>query len=470
MSETLHFFRTGLNNNGSTKKLYALAAKLDKSNYNRPNLNKLNIGPDFMTLRLLYIAPFFPPLARAASYTSIKFVRGLANLGCQIDVLSDLWPSAPKDPATLDFIPKNVRVFRDFSSRGKGVNITQSTRLKASPSSPTKKASVEWLPMGEMGFFMGHGARAAQNLAKKTPYDAIIAQASPVASLESARRVAKKTGLPLFGLLDDPWGPCDLRAGRRPWHTRLIEGWFERRFLQQASHCFLVTETTCNDYRIAFPQLPADFFSYIHCGIDAALLGDMGVGTATLNPNGPFTILFLGTFSNFVRPQHFFALLKELAKRGWTPDKIRFSPTTQLDQDSLKEAKAHGITDYIVPIPPVPHNQVAALMSQADLLALSVMTPQRIAAKTYDYLAVDRPILALSKHHPELQRLLSETGAGQLFHPEEGGKSADYVESLLTGSRPPTTHRSSVALEALEIATSAQTMLYQINKTLQNSC
>lgn len=428
-----------------------------------PNLKTLlEETPQHMAKRLLYIAPYFPPIARASAYTTIKFVRALAAQGSVVDVLCDLWPSAPRDPGMLQHIPANVRVFRDFSPRAQGLDPLADPEPIAPQTAPHARARYtrEWLPMGEMGFHIGHASRAAGKRAQENAYDAVIAHASPVAALEVGRRVASKTGLPLIGILDDPWGPCELRRPSRPWHTRAIEGWFERLFLKQARHCFLVTEAARDAYIAAFPNVPATKFSNIHCGIDAPLLGP--APHTPDNAGRPFTLLFLGTFSRFITIEQFFPLLSEMRRRGWTADKLRFQPTAWPDRTAWAEAARLGIQDFIRPIPPVPHTQVAAIMAAADVLVVSAPTPQRIQAKIYDYLTADRPILALTEAHPELRQILETSGAGKLFRPTDATSSADYLEALMKTPHPPRAPHDPDVLRRLTTTVSADAILRKI--------
>jgi glycosyltransferase involved in cell wall biosynthesis len=102
-----------------------------------------------------------------------------------------------------------------------------------------------------------------------------------------------------------------------------------------------------------------------------------------------------------------------------------------------------GIEDVVDVGGPVPHEQVARIVAAADLLFLTLPTRVdgsrggRISAKTYEYLATDRPILAAVPPGENWDYLSGKPGVWLLAPDDEHGISAVIAElarAKLTGS------------------------------------
>jgi hypothetical protein len=93
-----------------------------------------------------------------------------------------------------------------------------------------------------------------------------------------------------------------------------------------------------------------------------------------------------------------------------------------------------GVQDVVDVGGPVPHEQVAQIVAAADLLFLTLPTRTdgsrggRISAKTYEYLATDRPILAAVPRGENWDYLSGKPGVWLLAPDDEQGMSAVIAE------------------------------------------
>jgi hypothetical protein len=93
-----------------------------------------------------------------------------------------------------------------------------------------------------------------------------------------------------------------------------------------------------------------------------------------------------------------------------------------------------GVQDVVDVGGPVPHEQVARIVAAADLLFLTLPTRTdgsrggRISAKTYEYLATDRPILAAVPPGENWDYLSGKPGVWLLAPDDEQGMSAVIAE------------------------------------------
>jgi glycosyltransferase involved in cell wall biosynthesis len=94
-----------------------------------------------------------------------------------------------------------------------------------------------------------------------------------------------------------------------------------------------------------------------------------------------------------------------------------------------------GVEDVVTVTGPIPHREVTAAAAAADLLFLTL--PQRrdespggrISAKTYEYLATDRPILAATPPGENRDYLQGRDGVWLVDPADEAGM-ADAIEQL----------------------------------------
>ncbi len=392
----------------------------------------------------LYISPFFPPLARTGAFRALKFTRHLPDQGWQPVVLADLWPGAAVDAALAEAVPGDTPVVHDYGPRAAEAILAAAPPLPraAGRPSPARPAGLfrgrEWLPLGAAAFAIPHALRAARRVLAAHPVEAIMVNADPVAALVVGERLAAESGLPLVADLRDPWGPCELRRPLRPATTRAIEGLAERRVVRRAAAVILNTETTADDYRRHYPNVAAKRFSFIRNHGDGALIRS---GEAPAPAFEVFTLLFLGGFSRFVRPDPLLALLAELKRRGHGPEAVRLALTERLDVESERRAEQLGLAAMIETVGNLPYRDVGKLIDAADVGTLIAPSRQRVQAKFYDYVTGERPILAIGERHPELDAILSETEAGRRIRPGAVPEMADWVERHLARGRHPTAPR-----------------------------
>jgi hypothetical protein len=114
-----------------------------------------------------------------------------------------------------------------------------------------------------------------------------------------------------------------------------------------------------------------------------------------------------------------------------------------------------GVQDVVDVGGPVPHEQVAQIIAAADLLFLTLPTRTdgsrggRISAKTYEYLATDRPILAAVPQGENWDYLAGKPGVWLLAPGDRDGMSAVIAElsrAKLAG-KPLSFNRSELAEE-----------------------
>ncbi|MCO4762703.1 MAG: glycosyltransferase [Myxococcales bacterium] len=401
--------------------------------------------------RFLYLSPYFPPLSRVGALRPLKFARHLPTHGWAPVVLCDLWPAAQVDLDLLTAIPDSTIVVRRWSRRA-GPAWRQLKhappaerdhgRVRSPPpaaSSWPRRLIPKWLNNPELVPLGEHGPRMRRNLvvARETlaqhPCEAIVVNADPYSGCLVGAQLSKETGLPLLLDLRDPWALCELRRPRRPLPIRQLIDTLERRAVTQAGAVILNTETTKQDYQRHYRGLPADHFHCIRNNFDADLI------SGGRHPGfDRFSLLFLGNFGRFINAEILLKTLAELRRRGVPSQELQLVVTGKFPAESWRMAQGMGVQDMVRLHAHVPYRQIRSVMQSADALVLLIQPNgrQRFAAKFFDYLSSDRPIVAVSDN-TELSQVLAQTQAGTSVRHGDVTGLADAIHDLWKQGRAP---------------------------------
>ncbi|MCB9739666.1 MAG: glycosyltransferase [Deltaproteobacteria bacterium] len=416
--------------------------------------------------RLLLISPCFPPQSRVGALRPLKFARHMTQHGWVPAVLADLWSGTATDPDLLAAVPDSTIVVRDYSRRATPAFAAfeaasrrpapaEAPRVRG-PSQRGENASPRWLPalldnpelipLGEHAPRMPYALRAARRVLERYPCDAIMVNADPFAACLVGARLKRETGLPLIIDLRDPWALCELRRPMRPLPIRALIDRLERDVVRTADRVILNTETTLQDYRAHYPDLPPERFTCIRNHADRELIGHGS------HPGfDRYTLLFLGNFGRFIKADVLIRVLAELRRRGIDEKSVQLVVTGNFPETSWRMAQGMGVAAMIHLHTHVPYRQIGAIMDAADLLVLLIQPRgrQRLAAKLFDYLVSERPVLAISES-VELRDLLARSGAGSAFDYAEISAIADHIASEIAAGRGRRVTRNAVGATSEE--------------------
>lgn len=124
-----------------------------------------------------------------------------------------------------------------------------------------------------------------------------------------------------------------------------------------------------------------------------------------------FTMAFFGHFHRkWVSPANWFKAFSELIKEGKLPSDCRI----KIIGYSLKLDVPQDIASNVLLIPPVVHSEAIRMSLEADTLVVIHTTGRKgvYTGKLFDYLATNKPILALCDPEDVIAGLLEETKAG----------------------------------------------------------
>ncbi|MDE5730613.1 MAG: glycosyltransferase [Alistipes sp.] len=174
----------------------------------------------------------------------------------------------------------------------------------------------------------------------------------------------------------------------------------ERRILREADLVTTVSRPLLEDFRKLCGH---DRFLEIRNGYDYEEIRDV-----SFQPQ--FTLAYIGKFYGVIRPDRFFEVLVRMKAAGELPEDFRF----RIVGNGMPLRVPEPIRANVEQLAAVPHDRAIGMSLEADVLVMIHPTGRKgvYSGKVFDYLATNKPILALYDPRDVVAELLVETGAG----------------------------------------------------------
>ena len=384
--------------------------------------------------RLLIVASQFPPARAAGVYRTLRFARYLPELGWDIDVLT-IDPRfyekrGAVDPSLVERLPSAVRVHgtravypikwlkaarlklsrrgakprtQSFHSPGESqVELDRTTMwqsVKDALTLPlmTPDRCVGWIP-----FAVAQGRRIIRTSRPTVLYSSGPPWSNHLVGL----RLVRQYGLPWIADFRDPWVGSDYRPQRRDdtWVGRRHRQ-LERNVVTHASMIVLNTIRSRDEMRSRYPDVDSRRFRVLTNGFDPADYDASWTANGGFDTRQPprtvFTIAHAGAFYGRRTVEPLITALAEACRSGEIPrERIRLEligalrPGRDRERRLVHEAGLEGVVSVL---PSVPHSECLRCLAQADaLLLVQTDAPLCIPGKVFEYIAIGKPILALT--------------------------------------------------------------------------
>lgn len=382
-------------------------------------------------MRVLFITYHFPPDAAIGGVRPYQFARLLPDHGIQPWILTVEPQFAEKrDDA---FLPEGIpperilrtglnghwpaRIARLPASLTGGLRrratapVTQASpppsRSTGGPRSDGWKAQLlSWLtfPDPRMGW-QQPALQAANNAIQQIGFDAIVSTSPPRVAHLIARRLARQHHLPWIMDLRDPWyGEWEAEATNSKLRTRLHQRLFEG-CAEQASAIVLNTEAFRDHLIERYPRLRPRLFC-----VPNGLFDNAHSGRENSRTVGQFGIGYYGwryarrSAEPFLRGMRLWLDRTSLQSSQVA---ARFVGDSE-DAEAVRVAGEMELCSTVRFEGAVPRGVALGMMQQEYVLLLIANNqPYQIPAKVYDYLAMNRRILAITERGSATGRLLS---------------------------------------------------------------
>jgi glycosyltransferase involved in cell wall biosynthesis len=360
------------------------------------------------------------------------------------------------------FPPENIvgslrpgRFFRYLPEYGYAPYVLTASRQTAADPRVTVAPYVHdwkgklWLltlaPYDDKPSWAGAAARAGAELLRRQPARLVLSTSPPYSVHTAAAALARRFGIPWIADVRDPL------LGNASRRESGVHGWIDRRMEQTilgADRVILNTEAAQADWRRRYPSEAARF-DVLYNGFDPSALPE---------PAGPLPerrqriLLHAGSLYMHQYMEILLRALRGLAERGRidtgdfqlqmigaVPDEV---PALEDFQYLAGKGLASNAGHHL------PQEEARRMMRDSNYLLLVDYYKKdggslQLPAKVFDYLAVGRPILAITTPDSPMHRVLELSGLPHvaLFPSDSGEAAMEKVERLL--ALPPGPHAPS---------------------------
>lgn len=375
----------------------------------------------------LFVSFQYPPDSSSSGVLrTLKYTRYLADHGWRVTVLSPLATVYETlDEASAGDIPASVKVVRTryLDTRR---HLSVKGRYLALAALPDR--FIGWLPWA-----LAAGAR----IAHADPVELIYSTSPPATAHLVAWCLARRLGKPWVADFRDPWFEETPEAGAPAGKLfRTLDRRLEGRVVRDCDHVVTTTRQLRDALATRYASVQAERFSVIPNGYDEADFAALPLGEP--RQTGRLCLVHAGSINpHFRDPVPLFKAIRRAADQGrLEPEhlQLRFlGGGAYAESAELHKAAAdHGLAGRIDTVSRLPYADALLELARADVLLLlqaSEDTRALIPAKLYEYLRMEKPVLALTLVG-EASALLEQTGGGFAIDPADTEQLAAVLGEL----------------------------------------
>jgi glycosyltransferase involved in cell wall biosynthesis len=376
-------------------------------------------------MRVLIVSFYFPPAGGGGVQRVLKLCRHLPELGVEVDVLA---PDDPKwsalDPGLAADIPPTTTVHR---ARYRGPSHAQTPAARLAAAHGVRALGVRaallgrrvLLPDPEIAWF-ADALRAGVRAVREREIDVVLSTSPPNSIHVVGAAIARRAGVPLVADFRDSWlaNPHRRYERRSVRAKRAAERRIARAALRRVAAVSAVTPSIAEEAGALAP--PGTPVRVVANGCDF----DEFDGLAYVRGER-MRIVHAGSFFGQRTPRPFLgALATLLRERPELRGRVQAAFLGELRPEDREWALGLGLGDALALEGFRPHAEALAAMRAAD--ALLLLVPRAggrglsvVSGKVYEYLAAERPILALVPPEGDAATLLRDTGSAWIADPDD---------------------------------------------------
>jgi len=390
--------------------------------------------------KVLIITYYWPPAGGSAVYRWLKFTKYLREFGWEpVVYTAENGEYSEHDPENVKDIPDGITILkypiwepyqlykRFIGQKGtEKVNVGFLTEKK-------KPAFAERIAVWIRGNFFIPDARKfwikpsieyLSSWLEKNPVDMIISSGPPHSMHLIAMSLKKQFHLPWVADFRDPWTKIDF-------YNELHLSWFANRKHHRLEKLVVnkadIIITVGNQMREEFEALGAKRAVVITNGFDTA---DKVEGEFMMD--NKFSISHFGTVNKARNPETLWQVIAELvAQNAEFAIDLELKFVGRLDQSVIESIKKYNLESFITKIDFLPHKEVLLKQCQSQVLLLLINQTHNaggiLTGKFFEYLAAERPILAIGPTSGDVADILISSKAGQIVDFSDSTGLKSYV-------------------------------------------
>ena len=390
-----------------------------------------------MKKKVLIITYYWPPAGGPGVQRWLKFVKYLPDFNIEPIVYIPENPNYPiiDNDLVSEVNPNTIILKNKISEPYKlaGLFSKKTTKNISSGIIPNKKKqsfiekSLLWIrgnffiPDARVGWVKPSVAYL-EDYIKQNDIDVIITSGPPHSLHLIGLELKKKLNCKWFADFRDPWTTIGyhkelkLTESSKQKHLQ-----FEKEVLNIADHVIVTSPTTKNE----FSKITNKPISVITNGYDVEYIEKKPL-------DSKFSIAHIGSFLSDRNPRVFWKALAELIKEneGFRND-FELKLIGKVSQEILDVITEFKLTDYLNNLGYLSHNEALIEQRCSQVLLLveidSEDTVGIIPGKLFEYMAAERPILAIGPNDSDIEKILKETNTGKYFNYADLEEVKSYI-------------------------------------------
>lgn len=384
--------------------------------------------------KVLIITYYWIPSGGAGVQRWIKFTKYLRDFGWEPIIYTPENPEYPSEDYSFEKdIPDNVQILKKriwepyniyrnlFGKKGEKINAGFISENKKK--SWKEKLSVwirgNFLIPDPRRFWIKPSVKFLEKFIGENQVDAIISTGPPHSMHLIGRRIKKAfPSIPWIVDFRDPWTKIDfyrelhltLPADKRHQHL-------EKKVIQSADCVIVVSQGMLEDYRRLNPKR----IELLTNGFDE---DDLPKNQVHLDKD--YTLSHIGTLNEARNPSELWKVLRKICQSDEQFDKqLKIQLIGKTDYSVLEDIQNNGLEKNLIKIDYLSHNEAIAKQLSSQVLLLLINKTENakgiLTGKFFEYLAAQRPILAVGPADGDVAKILDETKAGFIadFEDEE---------------------------------------------------
>jgi len=411
-------------------------------------------------------------LAAAGSQRTLKFAKYLLREGWNpvlLTVREDAYESYLElDSTLLNRVPPQVKIVRTSVIRWLTRLLELKNRLRAGPAgrensrgtAPASNHEVQTvetktkyqkikdgitdlfeIPDDEIGWLLP-AVFAGLKAVRREGIGVIYSTGKPWTAHLVGLVLKKMIGRPLVTDFRDPWMTNPFREEGTALKNRL-EAFLEKKVIESSDVVITNTIALREEFIRRFPLQPPEKFIALLNGYDP---DDFPIVSAKAkSPADLFVLAHTGFLYGRRDPRNFLEALALFLKRSRVDrEKISvvFVGSVELPYDLSRYLNSCGLEHVVTLVPHLPYQEsLQHLINASALLLLQPGTETQVPSKLFEYVALGKPILAISPRQGATSTLVAEEGIGQPVDPDDIESIAAALERMyLDWERGPDTY------------------------------
>lgn len=416
----------------------------------------------------MVVAYNFPPVAGTGIERTLKHVTYLPDHGWRPVVVAPANPAYRLvDPASVALIPPGTEVHRAPTLEPAHARLLLRRMLRGDASAGGKVGEAE----AETAIGRGGGTRGLRGLLnaawariipalffpdeqllwapsaamvswrtqRRDPVDLLYSSAPPFSTHLAAGLLRRQIGIPWVADFRDPWiGNSFARPLGAP-HRRL-QASLERWMVSRADRSVFATERMLDRYASRYPAL-ADRFVVIPNGYDLGDLESARMAAEAPAGDGLFHLVYAGSLygaDELALLLDGVELLRQRRPELSNRLRVELIGWLNAENQALAARRLPRLKPLVRHVDFMPRNEALARVARADagllLMAHAPGRDQVVGSKLYEYIGLDKPVLAVTPPG-EARDTLDELDWGVLANPDPEGV-AEGLERIMASGTP----------------------------------